>query len=203
MKLLYVTDRPAVGDDRFAKVLASLAGAADLAVSLREPSSSDRETLGRARAARAALGEGVALFVHRRFDVALAAGAAGVHLPANGLPLERVRTHTPRDFRIGISTHSAAEAGEAIAAGADVVVIGPVFDTPSKRAFGPPLGPAALAALPPAASHATVVYAIGGIDEGRLEELAPYRDRISGIAAIRLVQEAADPRAVADRIAAR
>jgi thiamine-phosphate pyrophosphorylase len=114
-----------------------------------------------------------------------------------------VRTHTPRGFRVGLSTHSPREAGEAIAAGADLVVLGPIFDTPSKRAFGAPLGPASLAALPPAESHGCEVYAIGGISQERLPELDPYRDRISGVAAIRLFQECADPRAVAERIAAR
>jgi len=203
MKSLYVTDRGAIGDERFARVLERLAGAPQLSVELRETSGTDREKLGLARAVREQLGPGVPIYVHRRFDVALAAGAAGVHLPANGLPLSRVRTHTPRGFRVGLSTHSPREAGEAIAAGADLVVLGPIFDTPSKRAFGAPLGPASLAALPPAESHGCEVYAIGGISQERLPELDPYRDRISGVAAIRLFQECADPLAVAERIAAR
>ncbi len=203
MKSLYVTDRGAIGDERFARVLERLAGAPELSIELRETSGTDREKLGLARAVREQLGPGVPIYIHRRFDVALAAGASGVHLPANGLPLSRVRTHTPRGFRVGVSTHSPREAGDAIAAGADLVVIGPIFDTPSKRAFGGPLGTASLAALPPAASHGCEVYAIGGISQARLAELDPYRDRISGIAAIRLFQECADPRAVAERIAAR
>jgi thiamine-phosphate pyrophosphorylase len=203
MKSLYVTDRGAIGDERFARLLERLAWAPQLSVELRETSGTDREKLGLARAVREQLGPGVPIYVHRRFDVALAAGAAGVHLPANGLPLSRVRTHTPRGFRVGLSTHSPREAGEAIAAGADLVVLGPIFDTPSKRAFGAPLGPASLAALPPAESHGCEVYAIGGISQERLPELDPYRDRISGVAAIRLFQECADPRAVAERIAAR
>ena len=203
MKLLYVTDRGAIGDDRFARVLQRLAGAPQLSVELRETTGTDRNKLGMARTVREQLGPGVPIYVHRRFDVALAAGAAGVHLPANGLPLSRVRAQTPRGFRVGVSTHSAREAGEAIAAGADLVVLGPIFDTPSKRAFGPALGAASLAALPPAQSHGCEVYAIGGISQERLPELDPYRDRISGVAAIRLFQECADPRAVAERIAAR
>ena len=108
-----------------------------------------------------------------------------------------------RSTSIADSTHSAHEAQDAIAAGADVVIIGPIFDTPSKRAFGAPLGPAALGALPPAASHGCEVYAIGGMSEERLADLEPYRDRISGIAAIRLFQESARPRETAERIAAR
>ena len=202
MKALYVTDRGAIGDDRFARVLDSLAGA-PVSVELRETSGTDRERVALARAVRERLGADVPLYVHRRFDVARAAGASGVHLPSNGLPPSRVRAWTPRGFRVGVSTHSPAQAREAIAAGADLVVIGPIFDTPSKRAFGAPLGVAALDALPPAASHGSEVYAIGGISEERLPELDPYRDRISGIAAIRLFQESAAPRAAAERIAAR
>jgi thiamine-phosphate pyrophosphorylase len=202
MKMLYVTDRSAIGNTAFAKILESLAGVPGLFVQLREKEAPDREVLERARAAREKLGPDV-LFVNGRFDVALAAGAAGVHLPADGLPLSRVKSHTPRGFRVGVSTHSPEEASEAIAAGADLVVIGPIFDTPSKRAYGEPLGVRTLDALPPLRQHAAAVFAIGGIDEAMLSELEPYADRISGIAAVRLFQEAGDPRAVAERIAER
>jgi thiamine-phosphate pyrophosphorylase len=203
VKALYVTDREAIGDARLAAILSGLAGAPAVAVVLRDAPSEDRALLERARNARERLGDAVPLLVHRRFDVALAAGAAGVHLPATGLPVARVRAHAPRGFRVGVSTHGSAEAEQALADGADVVVIGPVFDTPSKRRYGPPLGPSALAALPPRASHGRDVYAIGGIDESNLAELEPYADRISGIAAIRLFQESADPRALAGRLALR
>ncbi len=202
MKALYVTDRAAVGDRRFFEILDALAGA-PLSVELREKGSADRELFDLALAARRRLGPGVALSVNRRFDVALAAGADGVHLPSDGLPLPRIRAHTPRGFRIGISTHGPDEAAAAIEAGADSVVIGPMFDTPSKRAWGPPLGPEALGRLPETGTHGCEVYAIGGIDEGNLAALDPYRGRISGIAAIRLFQESPDPRAVAERLAAR
>ena len=202
MKALYVTDRAAAGTERLREVLGALSGAPELAVQLRVKDASDRDTLDLARRCREWLGPGVPLFLNRRFDLALSAGADGVHLPADGLPLRRVRAATPRGFRIGVSTHSAEEARAAIADGADVVLIGPIFDTPSKRAYGAPLGPAVLAGLPPAAQHASAVYAIGGVDETNLEALAPHRDRIAGIAAIRLFQDAADPRAVCDRIAA-
>jgi thiamine-phosphate pyrophosphorylase len=165
MNLLYVTDRAAIGGERLASVLDRLSGAPNLTVALREAPADDRILLERAREARDRLGNAVPLYVHRRFDIAMAAGAAGVHLPASGLPLPKVRASTPRGFRIGVSTHSASEAEQAISEGADLVVIGPVFDTPSKRPFGPPLGPAALAALPRRETHACDVYAIGGVDE--------------------------------------
>ncbi|HEY7113706.1 MAG TPA: thiamine phosphate synthase [Thermoanaerobaculia bacterium] len=203
MKALYVTDRSSAGTDRLSRVLTALAGAPDLTVQLRERDAPDRETLDLARRCREWLGPAVPFFVNRRLDLALAAGADGVHLPADGLPPRRVRAATPRGFRIGVSTHSAEEARAAIAEGADVVLLGPIFDTPSKRAYGAPVGPQALADLPEACEHASAVYAIGGVDEAALEALAPYRDRIAGIAAVRLFQDASDPRAVCDRIARR
>jgi thiamine-phosphate pyrophosphorylase len=203
VRLLYVTDRHAIGAERLLAVLAALADAPGLAVSLRERDAADREVLGLARAARERLGRNVSLFLHRRLDLALAAEADGVQLPEDGLPLARARAASPRGFRVGVSTHSPAAAAAAIDAGADRVLLGPIFDTPGKRAFGPPLGPSALAGLPLASEHPTEVFAIGGVDEARLEELEPWRDRISGVAAIRMIQEASDPRAVAARIAAR
>jgi thiamine-phosphate pyrophosphorylase len=200
MKVLYVTDRASSGDAVFEQTLDALSGVAGVSVQLREKTTPDRELLERARAARERLGPGVALYVNRRFDVALAAGAAGVHLPADGLPPARVRAQTPRGFRIGVSTHASDQARDAIASGADLVVLGPIFDTPSKRAFGAPLGLKALASLPRLDEHASEVYAIGGIDEERLAALAPYADRITGIAAVRLIQESPDPRATVRRI---
>jgi thiamine-phosphate pyrophosphorylase len=199
VKGLYVTDRAAVGSERLEEVLALLAGSEGLSVQLRERDCSDSELLSRASRARQILGS-TPLSINRRFDIALACGAEGVHLPASGLPFQRVKSNTPRGFRVGVSTHSAAEAAAAIEGGADVVVLGPIFNTPSKHGFGPPLRPAALAGLPPASTHTTAVYAIGGIDTGNLKELLPFRDRISGIAGVRLFQEAADPREVVARL---
>jgi thiamine-phosphate pyrophosphorylase len=200
VKALWVTDRTACGAARFDALLSALAGAPDLAVELREKAGSDLACLELARRVRAALGPAVTLTVNRRFDIALAAGADGVHLPADGLPVARVRANTPRDFRVGVSTHSPEEAARAIEDGADLVVIGPIFDTPTKRSFGPPLGPEALDRLPMLSEHAADVYAIGGIAGENLDEIARRKDRLSGAAAIRLFQEAVDPRAAVERI---
>jgi thiamine-phosphate pyrophosphorylase len=200
MKALYVTDRRAAGDSRWKETLSALSDAPGLLVQLREKETPDRECLAWAKLARAALGSRVPLLVNRRFDIALAAGADGVHLPASGLPVPRVRAATPRGFRVGVSTHSPGEAAERIGEGADLVLIGPVFDTPSKRAYGPPLGEKALGELPERDTHSCEVFAIGGISEENLGRLDPYRDRIAGIAGIRLFQEASDPRAVLERI---
>jgi thiamine-phosphate pyrophosphorylase len=203
VKALYVTDRASAGDARVRAVIAALRGVPEVSVQLREKGVDDTEYLARARECREALGDSNPLFVNRRFDVALACGADGVHLPEAGLPVARVRAGTPRGFRVGVSTHSAPAARDAIADGAHLVVIGPIFPTPSKTRYGSPLGPEILEGLPPASEHAAEVYAIGGITEEGLEALAPYRDRISGVAGIRLFQDAPDPRALAERIACR
>ena len=203
MRALYVTDRRSAGDARVRETIEALAGAPGVSVQLRERETPDRECLAWAETARSKLGRQTPLFVNRRFDIALAAGADGVHLPASGLPLSRVRTRTPRGFRIGVSTHSPGEARLAIEAGADLVLIGPVFDTPSKTGFGPPLGVEALGSLPLQDEHGSEVLAIGGISEESLDRLEPWRDRIAGVAGIRLFQESADPRGLARRIAAR
>ena len=203
MKALWVTDRAAPGGERLEEILTALRGARELSVELREKNATDREVVDLVRRARESLGPDVPLSVNRRFDLALAGGAGGVHLPADGLPPARVRANTPRAFRVGISTHSAGEAAAAIEEGVDVVVIGPVFATPSKSGYGPPLGIAGLERLPPLASHSSEVFAIGGITEERLDELEPVRDRVSGVAGVRLFQTAPDPRAVVERIAAR
>ncbi|HEU4463485.1 MAG TPA: thiamine phosphate synthase [Gemmatimonadota bacterium] len=201
MKAFYVTDRAAAPPGRFEEVLEARSGSPDLSVQLREKAIPDGAYLALALRCGAILGPETPLFVNGRFDVALAAGAAGVHLPEAGLPLERVRAQTPRGFRVGASTHSAAGAARLLEQGADVVFVGPVFETPSKP--GLPLGPSALDDLPPRAGHSAEVYAIGGITEGNLDALEAYRDRISGIAAIRLFQESPDPAATARRIACR
>ncbi|MDQ6894962.1 MAG: thiamine phosphate synthase [Acidobacteriota bacterium] len=203
MKALWVTDRTAPGGERLEEILTALRGARELSVELREKTATDREVVALVRRARESLGPHVPLSVNRRFDLALAGGAGGVHLPADGLPPARVRANTPRAFRVGISTHCAREATAAIEEGVDVVVIGPVFATPSKSGYGPPLGVAGLEGLPPLESHSTEVYAIGGITEERLDELDPVLDRLSGVAAVRLFQTAPDPRAVVQRVAAR
>ena len=80
------------------------------------------------------------LIVNDRVDVARAAGADGVQLTARSLPADVVRRTCGAEFLIGVSTHSLEEAQAARDRGADFVVFGPVFETESKRAFGPPQG---------------------------------------------------------------
>lgn len=138
--------------------------------------------------------------INDRVDIALALGAAGAHLGAQSLPARIVRPIVTQDFLIGVSCHSLAEALEAEAAGADYLLLGPVFETPSKLAYGPPLG---LDRFGQIASKIEIpTLALGGIT---LERVKPCLESgAAGIAAIRLFEEAPSlPERVAKLRAAR
>jgi thiamine-phosphate pyrophosphorylase len=129
---------------------------------------------------------GAKVLVNDRLDVAIAVGADGVHLPVSSLPAAGVRECVSRlglsDFLIGVSTHSLGEARAAESSGADFIVLGPVYDSPSKRVYGPPLGIEYFAEVCKAVN--IPVLALGGIDITNFHE--PLRMGAAGIAAIRL-----------------
>ena len=139
------------------------------------------------RAADITRGSKTRLLVNDRSDIARAAGADGVHLTTHSLPVEVVRKIYGAEFLIGVSTHSLDEARAASAAGADFVVFGPVFETESKRVYGPPQGLDKLAEVTRHLGEFPVV-AIGGIT---LENAGDcFRAGASGVAAIRLLNDA-------------
>jgi thiamine-phosphate pyrophosphorylase len=124
------------------------------------------------------------LLVNDRADIACATGADGVQLTGQSLPIEIIRRDYGNGFLIGASTHSTQEATAANLAGADFVVLGPVFDTESKRIYGEPLGLGRLREATDELSNFPVI-AIGGI---ALENTAAcFAAGASGIAAIRLL----------------
>ena len=143
---------------------------------------------------------GARVLVNDRLDVALAANAAGVHLGEKSLPLETViewRRSTGRsDFLIGVSCHSLESAHAAARGGADYIFFGPVFATPSKAAFGAPQGIERLFEV--CTSIEIPVLAIGGVN---LENArACIAAGATGVAAIRLFQDSADPAELAARL---
>ncbi len=125
------------------------------------------------------------ILVNDRVDIALAAGADGVHLPAHSLAALRYRVLTPPGFLIAASCHSVADAIRAQEEGADFTVLGPIFATPSKMQYGEPLG---LRVLHEAAHRCRMpVFALGGVNAANTQQCA--RAGAGGIAGIRLFQE--------------
>ena len=140
-----------------------------------------------ARAAQLTRGSKTRLLVNDRSDIARAAGADGVHLTTHSLPVDVVRKIYGAEFLTGVSTHSLDEARAAQAAGADFIVFGPVFETESKRVYGPPQGLDKLSEVTRELGEFPVV-AIGGITLENAGEC--FRAGASGVAAIRLLSEA-------------
>ena len=129
-----------------------------------------------------------------RLAIAMAVGAHGVHLGVQSVPPEVIRLHVGKDFLLGASCHSLQEALTAEAGGADYILLGPVFDTPSKRRYGLPLG---LDKLSEVADRIGIpVLALGGITVDRVRPC--LEAGATGIAGIRLFQECDS---VEDRIA--
>jgi thiamine-phosphate pyrophosphorylase len=147
----------------------------------------------------------VRILVNDRLDVAIAEQAGGVHLGENSLPVNDAKRllaasraeQTPsHDFILGVSCHSLEAAQSAASAGADYIFFGPVFATPSKTAYGAPQGLHHLAEV--CASVTIPVLAIGGITVENAS--ACFSAGAAGIAAIRLFQDSADPRALVNTL---
>ena len=133
------------------------------------------------------------VIVNDRLDVAIAAGAAGVHLGGDSIPVaEAVQWcragNTPPDFIVGASCHDVQEAIAAERAGGNYIFFGPVYKTPAKIKFGAPQGAGKLAEV--CRSVQIPVLAIGGIDQENMGTCSGAG--AAGIAAIRLFQQPPD-----------
>jgi thiamine-phosphate diphosphorylase len=140
---------------------------------------------------------GAALVMNDRVDVALAAGADGVHLGQGDLPLAEARALAGGRLWIGISTHDLAQVRAARDGGADYLGYGPVFPTATKANPDPVQGIARLREAV-ALAGATPVVAIGGITPERAA--AVYGAGAAAVCAIGAVTDAADPAGVARRM---
>ncbi len=192
--LCYITDRHGLAPLPLLPHLQAVAGAGVDLIQLREKDLACRELLGLVESAvEVCRGSKTRIVVNDRLDMAIAAGAHGVHLGGQSAPPEAVRRHVDKDFLVGVSCHSMQESLKAEAGGADYILLGPIFDTPSKRPYGPPLG---LNKLSEVAKRIRIpVLALGGITVGRVRPC--IEAGAAGIAGIRLFQEGPSP---ADRV---
>jgi thiamine-phosphate pyrophosphorylase len=198
--LCYVTDRNSLaapaGRAREAALIERIRNAAAAGVDwiqVREKDLEARPLFDLAAAGIAAVrGSAAKLLINDHLDVAWAAGADGVHLGENSLPIGEVvqakRRTGPEKFLVGSSCHSPEAAARATGEGADYIFFGPVFATPSKAAFGAPQGLVRLAEVCRGVS--IPVLAIGGITAEN--SAACLEAGAAGIAAIRMFQEACD-----------
>ena len=173
--------------EEFRRLLALVRAAVDARVKLVQLRENDLS--GRllfelaAAAAHVARGSETRILVNDRADIARAAGCDGVHLTTRSLDTAVVRRAFGEEFLIGVSAHTLQEARAAYAGGADFAVFGPVFDTPSKRAYGPPVGLEALMTVALELSPFPLV-ALGGVGVEQVEDV--LRAGAAGVAGIRL-----------------
>lgn len=129
------------------------------------------------------------LFINDRIDIALAVGADGVHLGTSSIPVHRARKILGDKQLIGVSCHNRISALNAQEKGADFITFGPVFYTPSKAAYGDPVGVDKLAEI--IELLRIPVYALGGVNRKNVSQV--IEAGAHGIALISAILAADDP----------
>jgi len=191
LRLCLVTDRAQTRGRDLVDVVVECVAAGLPAVQVREKSLPAADLAALCRRLREPTRErGALLIVNDRADVALAVGADAVQRTHASLSVAEIRAVVDKRLRVGASTHSRDDAITAEAEGADWIVFGPVYDTPSKRQYGAPQGLRNLEAVVAAVS--LPVIAIGGITAERVGEVRGAGAR--GVAAISAILSADSPR---------
>jgi thiamine-phosphate pyrophosphorylase len=194
-----VTDRARYAPQTLLPTIAAAARAGIDLIQVRERGLPDPPLLALVRDVKSAIaGTGARVIVNDRVDVALAAGASGVHLPGRGVHCSDVRRITPPGFLVGRSVHSAPEAVAVVGdGGCDYLVFGSLLPSASKPPSHPTAGFAGLAAVCRAVADATAagdvpvpVLAIGGLRAG--DAPAAARAGARGLAAIGLFADTED-----------
>ena len=169
-RLLVVTDRHQTKGRPLVPLLQQMLTAGTSAIQFRERDLSARELVTLAREVQAVMASSKSqLLINDRVDVALALEGVGVHLRSNSLPLPVARQMLGPQRLLGMSVHRVEEAMQAEAAGADYIVLGPIYETPSKQTFGPPLG---IHTLEKACTLVRIpIIGIGGVTAVRAREM--------------------------------
>ena len=197
LTLYLVTDRGLARGRSTAEVVREAVAGGATVVQLREKDVSTRAFLDEALELKRLLGPlGVTLVVNDRLDVALACGAAGVHLGQDDLPCAVARRIAGPDVVIGVSVGTPGEARRAEANGADYLGVSPVFDTPTKTDAPRATGLDGLAAI--RAATRLPLVAIGGLNVSNAADAV--RAGADGIAVVSAIVAAADPRAAASAL---
>jgi thiamine-phosphate pyrophosphorylase len=190
LRLTLVTDRTQTRGRELVSVVGDCLAAGLPAVQVREKDLGAAELAFLCRRIRGLTRDTRALLiVNDRVDVALAVGADGVQRTSTSLTVEDIRAVADKRLRIGASIHSLPDALQAELEGADWLVFGPVFDTPSKRMYGPPQGLDKLARV--AAAVRIPVVAIGGVTPERVREVR--RAGARGVAVVSSILAADSP----------
>jgi len=160
--LYLITDRHQTAGRPLLPLLDGAMSAGVKAIQLREKDLDTRSLLHLANDVLAIVRKhGGRLLVNDRTDLVMALGADGVHLRADSMPVAAARRLLGPDRLIGVSAHSAEDAQQAESDGADFIVLGPIYDTPSKRPYGDPLG---LRPLEQVSWESNIpIFVIGGI----------------------------------------
>ncbi len=176
----------------------ALRGGVDM-VQLRDKRAGDDEILrAAARFRRACEEHGALLWLNDRPDLALAAGADGVHVGQGDTPVDEVREQVGHDVLIGLSTHSPEQFDAALASDADQLSVGPVWETPTKA--GRPAAGLGYVRYAAERGGERPWFAIGGIDRGNVAEVAAAGAR--RIVVVRAIRDAPDPEAAAAELRA-
>ncbi|MGB2694421.1 MAG: thiamine phosphate synthase [Dehalococcoidia bacterium] len=193
--LMLITDRARLRGRRLEEVVSAAIDGGVNAVQLREKDLPTTELYDLTITLRAVVRGRALLLVNDRVDVALSAGADGVHLPERSLPGEKVRGLVGEHVIVGRSVHSVEAAQRAASDGVDYVQVGAVYETASK----PGVVPAGVELVRAVADVVSVrVIAVGGITAEAVGEV--IEAGVDGVAVIGAILDADDPRLAASKL---
>jgi thiamine-phosphate pyrophosphorylase len=169
-RLLVVTDRHQTHGRPLVPLLERVLTTAGPAIQIRERDLSARDLVALACEVQAlTVSRRSQLLINDRIDVALVLEGVGVHLRSDSLPVSVSRQLLGAERLLGVSVHALEEVVQAESQGADYIILGPIYETPSKRLFGPPLG---VHILEKACRLVRIpIIGIGGVTAARAREM--------------------------------